>query len=94
MCSSFQATEAPPLCKIETIHGCKGMSLDAVLFMSAYQKNNAETGAYWTDWFAKDLANLEENHRLAYVAFSRARYLLMLGIPNPPSAPVSDEQKE
>ena len=70
------------------------MSLDAVLFMSAYQKNNAETGAYWTDWFAKDLANLEENHRLAYVAFSRARYLLMLGIPNPPSAPVSDEQKE
>lgn len=94
VCSSFQATEALPLCKIETIHGCKGMSLDAVLFMSAYQKNNAETGAYWTDWFAKDLANLEENHRLAYVAFSRARYLLMLGIPNPPSSPISDEQKE
>ena len=39
VCSSFQSTEALPLCKIETIHGCKGMSLDAVLFMSAYQKN-------------------------------------------------------
>ncbi len=94
VCSSFQATEALPLCKIETIHGCKGMSLDAVLFMSTYQKNSGETGAYWTDWFAKNQTNLEENHRLAYVAFSRARHFLMLGIPNPPSSPVSEEQKE
>ena len=70
------------------------MSLDAVLFMSTYQKNGAETGAYWADWFAKNQTDTEESHRLAYVAFSRARHLLMLGIPNPPSSPVSDEQKE
>ena len=94
VCTTFKAATALPPCKIETIHSCKGMSLDAVLFVSAYQKNADETGAYWTDWFAKDRSSLEENHRLAYVAFSRARHLLMLGIPNPPSSPLSEEQKE
>ena len=91
---TFEVTVTSPPCRIETIHSCKGMSLDAVLFMSTYQKNGAETGAYWADWFAKNQTDTEESHRLAYVAFSRARHLLMLGIPNPPSSPVSDEQKE
>lgn len=66
--------------KIETIHGCKGMSLDAVLFMSAYQaSSDKESGAYWRQWFDREIIN--ENNRLAYVAFSRARHLLALGIP-------------
>lgn len=68
--------------KIETIHGCKGMSLDAVLFMSSYQANsNTESGAYWKQWFDKTI--IEEKNRMAYVAFSRARHLLALGIPKP-----------
>ena len=80
-------------CKIETVHGCKGMSLDAVLFMSSYANNHEENGAHWLDWFAVDNNHTEECHRIAYVAFSRARHILVLGIPNPTSAPVSYEHE-
>lgn len=67
---------------IETIHGCKGMSLDAVLFMSVYQAGkDDQSGSYWKQWFERRV--IAENNRLAYVAFSRARYLLALGIPKP-----------
>lgn len=67
---------------IETIHGCKGMSLDAVFFLSSYQANRDEhSGGYWKQWFDKE--QIGEENRLAYVAFSRARYLLALGIPKP-----------
>lgn len=66
--------------KIETIHGCKGMSLDAVLFMSVYTASRSEdSGAHWKDWF--DEEEIGEKNRLAYVAFSRARHMLVLGIP-------------
>lgn len=42
-------------CEIETIHSCKGMSLDAVLFMSAYkQSHDQDSGSHWFDWFASD----------------------------------------
>lgn len=69
---------------IETIHGCKGMSLDAVLFLSSYQASSDEhSGGYWKQWL--DRENIGEENRLAYVAFSRARYLLALGIPKPKS---------
>lgn len=76
---------------IETIHGCKGMSLDAVLFMSTYQASNDEhSGGYWRQWF--DLQSIGEENRLAYVAFSRARYLLALGIPKPKAFGEADRQ--
>jgi len=66
--------------KIETIHGCKGMSLDAVLFMSAYKAStDKDSGSHWKDWF--DVDEISEKNRLAYVAFSRAKYILVLGIP-------------
>ena len=67
---------------IETIHGCKGMSLDAVFFLSSYQAGNDEhSGGYWKQWFNRE--DIVEENRLAYVAFSRARYFLALGIPKP-----------
>ena len=76
---------------IETIHGCKGMSLDAVFFLSSYQASNDEhSGGYWKQWF--DRANIGEENRLAYVAFSRARYLLVLGIPKPKSFSETDRK--
>ncbi len=31
---------------IETIHGCKGMSLDSVLFVSSYKKSDSSSGAH------------------------------------------------
>lgn len=76
---------------IETIHGCKGMSLDAVLFLSSYQAGNDEhSGGYWKQWFNR--ADIGEENRLAYVAFSRARYLLALGIPKPKSFSETDRK--
>lgn len=80
-------------CDIETIHSCKGMSLDAVLFMSAYRRSrDQDSGSHWCDWFADDNNSISEGNRLAYVALSRARHLLVLGIPNPPSAPLSETE--
>lgn len=77
--------------KIETIHGCKGMSLDAVLFMSVYRASRGEdSGAHWKDWF--DVEEIGEKNRLAYVAFSRAKHMLVLGIPR--TSTFSDEDKE
>lgn len=80
-------------CEVETIHSCKGMSLDAVLFMSAYkQSRDQDSGSHWLDWFASDSNSISEGNRLAYVAFSRARHLLVLGIPNPPSSQLNKSQ--
>lgn len=67
-------------CYIETIHGCKGMSLDAVLFMSSSKPSKEKSGAYWSQWF--DIAQIDEKNRMAYVACSRAKHILALGIPN------------
>lgn len=76
---------------IETIHGCKGMSLDAVFFLSSYQAGADEhSGGYWKQWF--DRAHIGEENRLAYVAFSRARYFLALGIPKPKNFSVIDKK--
>ena len=56
------------------------MSLDAVLFMSAYKAStDKDSGSHWKDWF--DVDEISEKNRLAYVAFSRAKYILVLGIP-------------
>ncbi|MBP2033223.1 DNA helicase-2/ATP-dependent DNA helicase PcrA [Clostridium algifaecis] len=82
--------------KIETIHGCKGMSLDAVLFMSSYKRpsltsREEPSGSYWREWF--DTNQIEEKNRMAYVAFSRAKYFLALGIPKPSSFSDSDRNK-
>lgn len=80
-------------CDIETIHSCKGMSLDAVLFMSSYRRSrDQDSGSHWCDWFADDNNSISEGNRLAYVAFSRARYLIVLGIPNPPSSPLNEAE--
>ena len=86
-------------CGIETIHSCKGMSLDAVLFMSAYSKssngeNSQNNGSHWHSWFVDSSGIIRERNRLAYVAFSRAKHLLVLGIPNPTTSPIDEEHKQ
>lgn len=80
--------------QIETIHGCKGMSLDSVLFISSYSCGDNRSGAYWKDWFIGRENNIDEAQRLAYVAFSRAKHLLALGIPNPVSAPITEMERK
>ena len=69
------------------------MSLDSVLFMSAYRRNHdQDSGSHWWEWFASDNNHINEGNRLAYVAFSRARHLIVLGIPNPPSSPLNEAE--
>ena len=75
--------------KVETIHGCKGMCLDSIFFISS-QKNGANSsGGFWGEWF--DRIQITEKNRLAFVAFSRAKYLLVLGIPETKSFTASDK---
>jgi DNA helicase-2/ATP-dependent DNA helicase PcrA len=61
--------------------------------MSTYKKSNEESGSYWADWFASRSDNIGECNRLAYVAFSRAKQLLVLGVPNPRSSPIDESQR-
>ena len=69
------------------------MSLDAVLFMSAYRRSrDQDSGSHWCDWFADDNNSISEGNRLAYISFSRARHLIVLGIPNPLSSPLSETE--
>jgi superfamily I DNA/RNA helicase len=42
---------------------------------------------------SKKLIKIEEKNRMAYVAFSRAKYLLALGIPKPSSFSDSDKKR-
>ena len=75
------------------------MSLDAVLFMSAYSKssngeNSQNNGSHWHSWFVDSSGIISERNRLAYVAFSRAKHLLVLGIPNPTTSPIDEEHKQ
>lgn len=87
----FKKVENISEVKIETIHGCKGMSLDAVLCFSSYQATKeTESGAYWRQWFDRSI--IDEKNRLAYVAFSRAKYLLVLAIPKPSTFTVTDRE--
>lgn len=87
----FREVENISEVRIETIHGCKGMSLDAVLCFSSYQATKeTESGAYWRQWFDRSIVN--EKNRLAYVAFSRAKYLLALAIPKPSTFTVADSE--
>ena len=82
--------------KIETIHSCKGMSLESVLLVSSYKKGSSgDSGNYWREWFPKYADNMvSESNRLAYVAASRAKHMLVLGIPNPSTSPISSEDIE
>jgi len=68
--------------EVSTIHGSKGLTLDAALVVSSYNstKDDEGSGAHWKEWFNNITIN--EKNRLAYVAFSRPKYLLALGIPN------------
>lgn len=45
---------------IDTIHGCKGMSLDSVLFVSNYTKSANSSDAHWRDWFQHNETGISE----------------------------------
>lgn len=65
--------------RITTIHNAKGQTFDAVLLVSARDKQGTPDG-YWTQWVDNTSS---EAARLAYVASSRPRHLLVWAIPDP-----------
>ena len=69
--------------KITTIHDVKGETLDAVMVVSAVSKSGTTDG-HWEQWLEDQDA---EAARLAYVASSRPRHLLVWAVPE-----ISEEQ--
>jgi DNA helicase II / ATP-dependent DNA helicase PcrA len=63
--------------RITTIHNIKGETLDAIMLVSAADKRGGGDG-YWENWLESPS---EEAARLAYVASSRPRHLLVWAIP-------------
>jgi DNA helicase II / ATP-dependent DNA helicase PcrA len=64
--------------RITTIHNVKGETLEALMLVSSRDKSTSD--GYWTQWL-DDPAS--EAARLAYVASSRPRKLIIWAIPNP-----------
>lgn len=69
---------------VKTIHSAKGESYDAVLFLSD-RRNPGKNKDYFASW----LNDSGEERRCAYVAVTRPRYFLCLGVP-----PLKDEQRK
>lgn len=68
--------------RITTIHSVKGETLDAIMLVSAPSKQGTSDG-HWEQWLD---APSSEAARLAYVASSRPRFLLIWAIPEQKSA--------
>ena len=72
-------SSAQTLLRITTIHNVKGETLEALMLVSSRNKSGTNDG-YWTQWL-DDPAS--EAARLAYVASSRPRKLIIWAIPDP-----------
>lgn len=69
---------------VKTIHSAKGESYDAVLFLSDKRKPGKNKDCF-TSWLGDD----GEERRCAYVAVTRPRYFLCLGVPT-----LKDDQRK
>ncbi|MDY6794676.1 MAG: UvrD-helicase domain-containing protein [Actinomycetota bacterium] len=74
---SYPSAQTP--LRITTIHNVKGETLEALMLVSALDKRGTNDG-YWTQWL-DDLTS--EAARLAYVASSRPRQLIVWAVPKP-----------
>lgn len=70
----FDKQKQLPLIRQETIHQVKGESIDAVLVLGSSKFWNAVVDSVVND-------ENTEDRRLAYVAMTRARHLLVIGLP-------------
>jgi len=75
--SSNSSAHAP--LRITTIHNVKGETLEALMLVSSLDMRGTSDG-YWTQWLDDPDS---EAARLAYVASSRPRQLLVWAIPDP-----------
>ena len=70
----FEAQANFPAIRQETIHQVKGESIEAVLVLGSSMFWNSVVGSVINDTNSED-------RRLAYVAMTRARHLLVVGLP-------------
>lgn len=70
----FEAKSLFPQIRQETIHKVKGESIDAVLVLGSTKFWNSVIDAVISE-------KSTEDRRLAYVAMTRARHLLVVGLP-------------
>ena len=75
------ASAQEPL-RITTIHNVKGETVEALMLVSSLDTRGTSDG-YWTMWLDNPAS---EATRLAYVASSRPRQLLVWAIPEPSEA--------
>ena len=71
----FESVDEFPEVRQDTIHQVKGESIDAVLVLGSTKFWNSVVAAVQSD-------DDKEDRRLAYVAMTRARHLLVVGLPN------------
>ena len=79
----------PPTASLaRTIHQAKGESIGAVMVVA-----RLDDATRWAEeaWVDKPPSETSENLRIAYVAFSRARRLLVLAIPEDTPQPTADK---
>ena len=87
---SLGVTSAPKAAiRITTIHSVKGETSDAIMLVSAPSKQGTSDG-YWPQWLEDPSS---EAARLAYVASSRPKYLLVWAIPEQPNADYKQLEK-
>jgi len=65
--------------RITTIHSVKGETLDAIMVVSAPDKRGATKDGHWSYWLEDSKS---EKARLAYVASSRPKHLLIWAVPD------------
>lgn len=70
---------------ITTIHSVKGQTFDSTMLVSAPSKSGS-TDNHWEHWLGADNP---EAKRLAYVASSRPKHLLVWAIPNPSNGDIT-----
>jgi superfamily I DNA/RNA helicase len=73
-CPIFAPETLFPSIRQETIHQVKGESIDAVLFLGSTKFFNSVVNSIVSN-------ENTEDRRLAYVAMTRAKHLLLVGLP-------------
>lgn len=77
--------------RMTTFHDVKGETLDAVLVVSA--KNKQSKGGHFSHWVGEDIIE-KEYVRFAYVASSRPKHLLVWAIPKTPNNGLIEKIKD
>lgn len=74
--------------KVQTVHSVKGQTYDSVMLVSSESSKGTKDG-FWKQWLTKPNS---EATRLAFVASSRPKHLLVWAVPNNKDSDTKDRQ--